>query len=158
MERLLGHKALSGLREASRRSVVQGGGPERFQYVTRVNQGQLSKYWTHDPMRKQQLVMPIDVAVEADMEAETPVIVGEMARLLGYRLVRDDSALKDAGEIEIGDIGQFQEAAHALSQTVLGAIADGHVDRREGLAILDRCMDMLRQTYAMASKAQGGED
>ncbi|WP_292055046.1 hypothetical protein [Martelella sp.] len=155
MQRLLAQKAVDGLREASRRSVVQGGGPERFQYVTRVTQGQLSKCWTHDPSRKTQLVMAIDVAVEADLEAGAPVIVGEMARLQGYRLVRDDGADSAAGGLGIADIGAFQDAFHALSQSMIQAVADGKVDPREAAEILEKYANFMRVAHTVESKTHG---
>ncbi|WP_180901738.1 hypothetical protein [Martelella soudanensis] len=156
MQRLLAQKAVDGLREASRRSVVQGGGPERFQYVTRATQGQLSKCWTHDPSRKTQHVMAIDVAVEADMEAGAPVIVGEMARLQGYRLVRDDQP-DSAGRLGIADIGVFQDAFHALSQSMIQAVADGKVDPREAAEILEKYASFMRVAHTVESKAHGCE-
>ncbi|AJY47057.1 hypothetical protein [Martelella endophytica] len=157
MERLLTQRAVDGLREASRRSVVQGGGPEKFQYSTRVKQSLISKCWSHDPSRKGQTVMAIDVAVEADMEAGAPVIVSEMARLLGYRLVRDDGVDSAGGGLDIADIGAFQEAFHALSQSMIQAVADGKVDPREAAEILEKYANFMRVAHAVESKTHGCE-
>ncbi|WP_176086912.1 hypothetical protein [Martelella sp. HB161492] len=154
MQRLLGARACDGLRETTRRSVVQGGGPERFQYVTRVNQGQLSKYWTFDPDRRSQLFMPIDIAIEADMEAGAPIIVGEMARQLGYRLVRDEDVAGPSGELGHEDLLAFEEAAHRVIQTVLRSVADGHVDRGEGADILEKVALLLRYAGILQQKAE----
>ncbi|TCT34684.1 hypothetical protein [Martelella mediterranea] len=158
MQRLLAQKAVDGLREASRRAVVQGGGPERFQYVTRLNQSQLSKCWICDPSRKNQLVMAVDVAVEADMEAGAPVILGEMARLEGYRLERDDFEEAGKGGLGIADIGTFQAAFHALSQSMMDAAADGHVDAREAADILEHFAKFLRVAHAVECKAHDCDD
>lgn len=158
MARLLTQKAVDGLRETSRRAVVQGGGPEKFQHSTRLNQSQLSKCWTRDPDRKNQIVMAIDVAVEADMEAGAPVILGEMARLEGYRLERDDFEDAGKGGLDIADIGTFQAAFHALSQSMMDAAADGHVDAREAADILEHFAKFLRVAHSVECKAHDCDD
>ncbi|TCT29611.1 hypothetical protein [Martelella mediterranea] len=160
MARLLTQKAVDGLRETSRRAVVQGGGPEKFQHSTRLNQSQLSKCWTHvhDPSRKSQQVMAIDVAVEADMEAGAPVILGEMARLEGYRLERDDFEESGKGGLGIADIGTFQAAFHALSQSMMDAAADGKVDAREAADILEHFAKFLRVAHVVECKAHDCDD
>ncbi len=72
------------LKASTRRAVDMAGGGDSFQHMTRVNGGQLSKYGSQ---AEEKSFMPIDVAVEADLEANSPIIVGAMAGILGYKLV-----------------------------------------------------------------------
>lgn len=77
------------LKASTRRAVDMAGGGESFQHMTRVNGGQLSKYGSQ---AEEKSFIPIDVAVEADFEANSPIIVGAMAEILGYKLVPNDGA------------------------------------------------------------------
>jgi hypothetical protein len=77
------------LKAATRRSVDMAGGGDAFQHATRVNAASLSKYVSPNEDNAKNF-MPIDVAVEADMEAGSPIILAAMAEMLGCRVVPVD--------------------------------------------------------------------
>ncbi|TCN30311.1 hypothetical protein [Sinorhizobium americanum] len=81
--RTISEKECSNLKGATEAGLAVGGGMTSFIHFTRVGVANLSKYASpHDEQ-----FMPIDIAVEADRRAGTPVILAEMARQLGYELV-----------------------------------------------------------------------
>lgn len=91
--RSISDKQALTLKASTRRAIDMAGGGESFQHVTRVNGGQLSKYGSQ---AEEKSFMPIDVAVEADLEANSPIIVGAMAEILGYKLVPNGGAANAA--------------------------------------------------------------
>ncbi|TPW28588.1 hypothetical protein FJU08_17445 [Martelella alba] len=118
------------LKAATRRAIKAAGGSDSFAHVTRVSVAQLSKYGLASEDHTETFV-PIDIALEADLEAGAPIIASELARLQGFRLVR--AADEDAGHKlafrDISSIGltfsNFQKAMHdALAD-------DGSVDDAE---------------------------
>jgi len=74
-----------------------------FPLLTRVNVSTLSKYASFNDENRE-AVIPIDIAVEADRRAKSPVIVSAMARKLGYRLVVDDETRPEARPIDDSDM------------------------------------------------------
>lgn len=90
------------LKAAVRRSLDQAGGGDAFQHVTRVKANALSSYASANEDKADKF-MPIDVAVECDLEANSPIIVSGMAAMLGYKL------------IPTGVVGQGAENHHAVS-------------------------------------------
>jgi hypothetical protein len=80
--RVISDKQALALKAATRRAVDMAGGSDSFQHVTRVGQGQLSKYGLTGEDH-QSSFMPIDIALEADLEAGSPVIIEKLAALMG---------------------------------------------------------------------------
>ena len=121
-------RSLSGkqsmlLKAATRRSVDMAGGGESFSHRTRVRATQLSKYGsTSEP----ETFMPLDVAVEADLEAGVPIILSAMAELLGYKLV--PVSAEPAGELGPNDALRIANEMGDVIRTITEAMADGHVD------------------------------
>nr|WP_236775650.1 phage regulatory CII family protein [Agrobacterium tumefaciens] len=91
------------MKGATDASYKLGGGVTDFPLLTRVNVSTLSKYASFNDENSEALI-PIDVAVEADRRAKSPVIVGAMARKLGYRLVVDDERQPEARPIDESDM------------------------------------------------------
>lgn len=70
------------LKAATERCLTRAGGGNNFQYHTRVATTQLHRYGARD----EKDFVPLDVALEMDRQAGTPIIIGAAARLLGYTL------------------------------------------------------------------------
>jgi len=119
------------LKAATRRSVDMAGGGDAFQHVTRIRAAQLSKCGSANE-ENVATFLPVDVAVEADMEAGSPIILSAMAEVLGYQVV----PLAPAASIEAKPLTErdalriAREAADVVNAMVK-AIEDGAVDSAE---------------------------
>ena len=96
--RTISEEERRGLKAATDASLKLGGGPTDFPLLTRVKVASLSRYASFNDENAEDFI-PIDVAVEADRRAKSPVIVSAMARKLGYKLVVDDDAPIEARTI-----------------------------------------------------------
>lgn len=82
------------LKSATETSYKLGGGVTDFPHLTRVNVSTLSKYASFNDENQENFI-PIDIAIEADRRAKSPIVVSAMARKLGYRLVVDDEVQQE---------------------------------------------------------------
>lgn len=144
------------LKVVSRRAVKAAGGGAMLSDVSRVSEGQISKYCSTSP-DCEDVFLPIDVALEADLEAGSPIIVSAMAGMLGFRLVRADEA--DAARPALPDhkdIMTLDAVFSQLKSVMAEAIDDGRVDEGERRLIGgkgDQLMRDLRQIMARAGVA-----
>lgn len=145
---------LKKLKAATRLSVTRAGGSDAFEHVTRVRQGQLSKYGLASDEHMASF-MPIDVAIEADIEGGQPVIVEAMAKLLGYRLVREDAAAAETA-LSHRDISALNAEAGDVTRAALGALEDGRIDAREKRDLMQHLADLKAQIAQVEGKLGGG--
>lgn len=132
------------LKGATNSSFMLGGGPTSFAHVTRVGISTLSKYAsTSDEWHEN--VVPIDIAVEADKRAETPVIIGEAARILGYRLVPEDGAMPAARKISDCDVMDLMKEATDVFVALREARADGRICAGDREAIERQLRELERE-------------
>lgn len=138
------------LKAATRRAIKAAGGGDSFAHVTRVSESQLSKYGLATEEHEDAFI-PVDVALEADLEAGTPVIASALAAAQGFRLVRDGDA-RDSRLLGFADISEIGVAFAAFQARMHEALADdGRVDegeRRKILRDFDKFMRSLFQTMA----------
>ncbi|NSY10811.1 hypothetical protein G6L14_02120 [Agrobacterium vitis] len=151
--RALSERNISELKGATEASYVLGGGVTSFAALTRVGVSTLSKYAGLGAENAQSLI-PIDVAVEADLRAGQPVILAEMARLLGYRLVPDDGGDNEARLCE-RDALMLSLGAAKLAGVVADATADNRIDAREREDIIRAGLPLVRQVEEILLKARG---
>lgn len=118
------------LKAAVRRSVDMAGGGDSLQHVTRVNAAQLSKYGSQS---EEKSFMPIDVAVEADTEAGTPIILTAMAEMLGYQVIPiDDPRITGSRPVTIKDALIVANEAADVVKAITEALAnDDRIDGTE---------------------------
>ena len=121
-----------------------GGGPTSFAHMTRVGISTLSKYASPSDEWHENVV-PIDIAVEADRRAKTPIIVGEAARILGYRLVPDDGAISEARKISDCDVMDLMKEATDVFVTLREARADGRICAGDREAIERQLRELERE-------------
>jgi hypothetical protein len=119
------------LKAATRRAVDMAGGGDAFQHVTRIRAAQLSKCGSTGADNAATF-LPIDVAVEADMEAGSPIILSAMAEALGYQVV----PLAQVINVEVKPVSErdalrvAREAADVVN-AIVTAIEDGAIDSSE---------------------------
>lgn len=152
--RVISERDLKKLKAATRFSVDGAGGSEEFQKATRVRQGQLSKYGLAGD-EHMETFMPIDVAVEADLEAGSPIITEMMAKLQGYRLVRDEAEAPEAG-LTHRDISALNAEVGDVSRLAIEALDDGKVDAREKRDLMRELADLKAQIAVIEGKLGGG--
>ncbi|MDI6834863.1 MAG: hypothetical protein QMD99_03995 [Rhizobiaceae bacterium] len=143
--RAISDRIAKALKAATRRSIDMAGGPEAFQHVTRVRQGSLSKYGLPGEEHEASFI-PIDIALEADLEAGSPIITAELARLLGYRLVPAEAEPRAPG-LTHRDVSRLSLEFDDVRRAAAEALEDDHVDHGERRAIR-RQVDELKRALA----------
>ncbi len=139
------------LKAATRRAVDMAGGGESFQQVTRVNATQLSKYGNPAESRS---FIGIDVAVDADMEAGSPIILGAMADILGYRLVpAGDPIMVVAKPVTVHDALEIANEAADVVKAITEALSnDDQIDGREERIITREIDEAIRAFQSVLSR------
>ncbi|HBF32679.1 hypothetical protein [Rhizobium sp.] len=133
--RAINDNQASALKGATRRAIKAAGTAENFQHVTRVKAPALSVYASTAPENMEKFI-GIDVAVEADLEAGAPIITEQMARILGYKLVKDDAAELPPMSLPTADDMLTLNAAVAMFvEAYRVAAADNHIDESEKRSI-----------------------
>lgn len=119
------------------------GGPGVFQHVAGVPTDMLSKYGS----RSEPNIINAAVIVALDRQLEAPLMVAELAAMLGYRLVPLNAG--DGGEdVTLSDVTDLQRADGDTAVTLMEALEDGVIDiaeRRKGRATIARQIAKLQQ-------------
>lgn len=152
--RVISDRQAMQLKAATRRAIDMAGGSDSFEHVTRVRQGQLSKYGLAGEEHAATFA-PIDVALEADIEAGAPLITEMMAKLQGYRLVRDKADQPEEG-LTHRDISALNAELGDVSRVALDALDDGKVDARERRDLMRELGDLKAQIALIEGKLGGG--
>lgn len=146
--RTISDKQALTLKAATRRAIDMAGGGEAFSHATRIKAGNLSKYGSPNEDNAETF-MPIDVAVECDIEAGSPTILSTMAEMLGYQLVPIAGARGDHGEqINIVDALNIANEAADVVRAITDGLADGHIcaaDRKEITREIDEALRAMKQ-------------
>lgn len=85
--------------------------------------------------------MPIDIAIDLDRAAKSPIITGTMAAALGYRLVPDDGHERRAVTREDGTIITLEvmDVVRALHE----AFSDNKIDAADRKALLKETTEAI---------------
>lgn len=150
--------SLKGLTDACYRL---GGGVTSFALLTRVGVSTLVKYATLGERRSDgvheygQTLIPIDIAIEADMRAGSPIIVGGMAGVLGYDLVpKADRAA--AHSLSALDAHKVLAETMDVSRAIIEAGSDGNFDALERRTIHREAREAMRALeQVVAATAEG---
>jgi hypothetical protein len=136
------------LKAAVRRAAKLAGGAASVQHMTRASESDLSKYASSEHADRH---CPIDVAIELDREAGSPVILAAMAQLVGYRLV----ALERDGEEEIDmrDLARIAVDASRVIEDVTRALENGDIDAAEDRQIAIDIETSVRDLRVLQDKA-----
>lgn len=151
--RSISDKEQLSLKAATRRAFDMAGGPEEFQHMTRVRQSVLSKYGstTQDCADK---FIPVDVAVEADVEAGSPIITAKMAHILGYKLVPVAADTVNAAPLGVHDALRIANEAADVVKAITSALTDGRIDQAEEREIaheIEEAIKVLRDALTRVS-------
>jgi hypothetical protein len=119
------------------------GGSTLFQTMTRVVVSQLSKYASFGKDDEKSF-MPIDVAIDLDRMAQSPVITGHMAQLLGYRLEPLRAALACPDDLSERDAHRILSEAMDVSRELFAAFADGKIDALERKRLRLQLRELIR--------------
>jgi hypothetical protein len=125
----------SSLKSATGRLLRSVGGPEALAPETRGCAETLRNYQRpgHDSFA------PIDVIVDAEMDAAFPLVTAQLARSAGYQLVPLPETLPGTGEIHTA----MREAAEMIAAGAT-ALADGRIDHTEAPALLAEIREAVR--------------
>lgn len=145
------------LKAATRRALDQAGGGDAFQHVTRVRANALSSYASANEEKADKFV-PIDVAVECDIEANSPIIVSAMATMLGYKLVPCDAvaATEVREAVTARDALRIAREAADVVRAIDDATEDDRVDARERKDINREIEDLIKVLRCVQRRTGGG--
>ncbi|TBZ94489.1 phage regulatory CII family protein [Rhizobium leguminosarum] len=127
------------------------GGNTLFQHSTRVVVSQLSKYASLN-QDDEKSYMPIDVAVDLDRAAGSPIITGTMAQLLGFRLEPLTATAAEADKLSERDAHKLLAEAMDVSQALLAAFADGRIDALERKRLRVELREVIRAAETILAK------
>lgn len=134
------------LKAAIRRAIEIAGGARSFAAVTRIKEGNLSKYGSPNEEHAETF-MPIDVAVEADLEAGSPIIVSAMAEMLGFKLVPINGVDENATVVTAADALNIANETGDVIRSITSALADGKIcaaDRKDITREVDEAVKALK--------------
>ncbi|KQY71335.1 hypothetical protein ASD52_06530 [Ensifer sp. Root142] len=127
-----------------------GGGVTSFALLTRVGVSTLVKYASRGDRRDDgrdeyiETMIPIDIALEADMRAGSPIITSEMARHLGFRLEPLATAASKGSALSERDAHLVLSEAMDVSKALLKAFEDGRIDALERRQLGTELRELIR--------------
>ncbi|MGV1801544.1 phage regulatory CII family protein [Agrobacterium vitis] len=146
----ISERDIKHIKGATEASYELGGGVTNFADLIGVGVSTLSNYASLGPDNAKKVIR-VDIAIEADRRAGTPVIITEAARQLGYDLVPTGTAsvpVTDAVAADDGlslvDLLSISIKAGQLANTAIAAKADGRVDALERDQIEQAFLDAMR--------------
>lgn len=154
--RSISDKEALTLKAGFRRSLDQAGGGDAFQHATRMKAANLSKCGSANEDNMDKFV-GIDVAVECDREAGSPIIVGAMAAMLGFQLVPAGQDVSGAAAITHRDALTISNEAADVVRTITEALEDGKVDLYERDQIVNQADELIKALHAIVKRIGGGK-
>lgn len=141
------------LKWATDRAIRAACGPHQLALDTRVEAPALTKYGSRDPEWVDRY-MPIDVALDADISAGSPIIAVALAHAQGFRLVPDERR-QTAGIVDAGDYLDMSRQFSAITVQFANALDDGRIDAAERRALAKSIDDEIAALQALAAKIGG---
>ena len=134
------------LKAATDGAYVLSGGISRILDFTRVSTSQLSKYASFGDDNADSFV-PIDVAIEVDRAAKSPVIVKEMAALLGYELAPKRQAVDFDSVLPVTQADGYRVLKETMDvvQALNDALADSRIDAADFKKIDKELLEAIRE-------------
>lgn len=112
------------IKNRTKQLVKLAGGPEVFQHSAGVPKDMLSKYGSISEPN----FINAAVIIALDRQLEAPLMVGELAAMLGYRLVPMDDSGEGDEAVTIRDIAELTRADSDVSSGLAEAMEDGVID------------------------------
>lgn len=152
--RTVSDEEIRSLKGATDAAYTLGGGVTKFPLLTRVNVSTLSKYASFNE-ENEDFLIPVDVAIEADRRAKSPVILSTMAEILGFRLERARGAMIDDAPLSERDAHVVLSEAMDVSRELLAAFADGRIDALEKKRLRKELRELIRSAEKILDKLDG---
>ena len=120
------------LKTVSRRVIECCGGVSSAESITRVNNSHLSKYQSRSEDNAGTF-MPIDVALDLDMDCGEPIITRAMAESQGFRLVINDTSDDElpCAQKLLNKVSTISHSHADLTQALIVAASDGEITPNE---------------------------
>jgi hypothetical protein len=159
--RLISEQSILDLKGATDACYRLGGGVTSFAMLTRVVVSTLVKYATLGERRADgthehaQTLIPIDIAIEADMRAGSPIIIGQAAAELGYELVPkvDRASARPLTDL---DAHEVLSQTMDVSRAIIDAGKDGKYDAQDRRVIEQEAREAIRALeQVIASRREG---
>lgn len=131
--RSVSEKELRTIKAATDAGIDLGGGVGVVLRRCRASGSQLSKYANRchpapdGSSDQRELYVPVDVAMEIDRCAKSPVILAAYAEMLGYRLEPVTDPTHEARKLTDCDVMDFMREASDVFNALIDARADGHL-------------------------------
>lgn len=148
-------ETLISLKGATEASFKLGGGLTSFALLTRVGVSTLSKYASVSEEFRDN-VIPVDIAVEADRRAGSPIIIAEAAQQLGYGLSPLASQVAGKPVTEAAALKVLHEA-NDVSRAIVAAMADGKIDALDRKKIAQETREAIRAMQEVLAGLEGGQ-
>lgn len=155
--RTISEQEQRSLKAATDGAYVLGGGISCILPFTRVGVSTLSKYASFNDEHHDSF-MPIDVVIEVERRAKSPVIVRQLAALLGYELApckRSDVSL--AGAVTEADAHRVLKEAMDVAQAIINAREDNRIDAAERKIIDKELVEAIRALEDVRRALASGE-
>lgn len=159
--RLISMEIVLNLKGATDACFRLGGGVTSFALLTRVAVSTLVKYATrgegrgHGEHEHDKTLIPVDIAVEADMRAGSPVITSEMARQLGFRLEPLEQRIAIADALSEDDVLRIMDKATEVWRLARAAFADGKLDAQERRDLGQQLLRIIRACECVRVRLEG---
>jgi len=146
------HQRLA-LKHASRAAIRLAGGGAAFALVTRIGETLLSD--AQNPARGD-VFLALDVALDADMEAGSPVITAALAEAQGYVLVRKDVASDSSlAPLSLENAAHLARHAGEAVSALIETLADGHLTEAERRRVSGELSDATAAFTAALNAVHG---
>lgn len=140
------------IKNRTKQLIKLAGGPELFQHSAGVPKDMLSKYGS----RSEPNFINAAVIVALDRQLEAPLMVAELAAMLGYRLVPIATGADGGEEVGIRDVAELSRAGGAVTSSLAEALEDGVIDTAEARASREVIADKIRTLQRVDRKLAGG--
>lgn|GEM_PF-1061951 len=138
-------------------AIVLAGGISCILPFTRVGVSTLSKYASYNDEHHDSFV-PVDVAIEIDRRAKSPIIARAMAALLGFDLVPIAAAgAKPAQREPLSEMDAHRIMSESMdvSQAILRALDDDRIDALERRGIAKELRESIRAQEDVLRRLEG---
>jgi hypothetical protein len=138
------------LKAATDGAYVLSGGISRILDFTRVSTSQLSKYASFGEDNVESFA-PIDVVIDIDRAAKSPVIVKEMAALLGFGLIplRVGEHAGEQQSVTEADGYRVLKETMDVVQAINDGLSDNKIDASDRKRIGKELLEAIRELEAL---------
>lgn len=154
--RTISEQEQRSLKAATDGAYVLGGGISCILPFTRVGVSTLSKYASFNDEHHDSF-MPIDVVVEVERRAKSPVIIRQLAALVGYELVPCKRYDESARAVTEADAHRVLKEAMDVAQAIIAAREDNRIDAAERKIIDKELVEAIRALESVRRALASGE-